>query len=111
VIGDGAVGVALLGAAAVLAGFTLVFLGLVLVLDQRGAAGTHQRRLADPPSVLGLAAATVLGLVVVFLAAVYLVLGAEDTVLFHWTAALFFLQLAALALSAGWFLWRMLWSR
>jgi hypothetical protein len=111
VIDDGAVGVALLGAAAVLAGFSLLFLGLVLVLDQRAAVGAHQRRPADPPSVLGLAAATLLGVVVVFLAAVYLVLGAEDTVLFHWTAGLFFIQLAVLALAAGWFLWRMLWSR
>jgi len=111
VVGDKDVMLAFLGASAGLAGLILVFLGIVVAAYQAFPVGTQQdvlnRYRAAACSVV---VAFLSSVIVVGLAAAWLLLNGGNAVLFHWTAVAFFAQLALLLMSCVWVLWRVLWT-
>jgi hypothetical protein len=100
---------AVLGASAALAGFVLVFLGVVIASYQSYAGGVPEP-VIKPYRLAGgaLFGAFGLSLVTVTVCLVWLVLGGSAT-LYGWAVGLFLAQLAALVVAAGWTTHMVLW--
>jgi hypothetical protein len=99
-----------LGAATALAGFVLVFLGIIIAAYQSYPGGVPQPVVA-PYRRTGAALFSTFGLslVTVIVCLLWLVLGGPAA-LYGWTVGLFFVQLVMAFLSAGWATRMVLWS-
>lgn len=94
--------VAILGTSAALAGFGLVFLGIVIASYQ-SYAGAVPQDVVQPFRIAGsaLLGAFALGLVTVALSLIWLINGGPAG-LYGWTIGLFTIQLVAVFASAAW---------
>ena len=101
---------ALLGSSAALAGFVLVFLGVIIATYQ-SYAGNVPAQVVRPFRTTGgvLFGAFGFSLVTVAVCLVWLTLGGPSE-LYGWTIGLFALQLAAVFLAAGWTTRKVLWQ-
>jgi len=101
---------AILGASAALAGFVLVFLG-VIIASYQSFAGSVPSHVVRPYRTTGgaLFATFGLSLVTAALCLLWLALGGPSG-LYGWTIGLFLLQLVAVFLAAGWTTRMVLWQ-
>ena len=102
--------IAILGASAALAGFGLVFLGIVIAAYQ-SYSGSVPAPIVQPFRTAGTAllGAFALGLVTVALSLLWLINGGP-TALYGWAIALFAVQLVAVFVSSAWTTRMVLWQ-
>lgn len=100
---------AILGASAALAGFVLVFLGIMIASYQSYSGGVPEQ-VIRPYRITGgvLFATFALSLVTVALCLVWLALGGPAAI-YGWTIGLFLILLVAVFIAAGWATRMVLW--
>ena len=101
--------IAILGSAAALAGFVLVFLGIIIASYQ-SYPGEVPEAVVRPYRIAGAALllAFALGLITVALSLLWLINGGQDT-LYGWSIALFAILLAVTFIAAAWSTRMVLW--
>jgi hypothetical protein len=101
---------ALLGSSAALAGFVLVFLG-VIIASYQSYAGSVPAQVVSPYRRTGAALFGTFGysLITVALCLTWLALGGPSA-LYGWTIGLFLVQLVAVFVAAGWAARMVLWQ-
>jgi hypothetical protein len=101
---------AILGASAALAGFVLVFLG-VIIASYQSYAGSVPAQVVKPYQMTGgvLFGSFGFSLVTVVVCLFWLILGGPSA-LYGWTIGLFLVQLLAVFLAAGWTTRMVLWK-
>lgn len=100
---------AILGASAALAGFVLVFLGIMIASYQSYSGGVPEQVVRPYRTTGGVLFATfALSLVTVALCLVWLALGGPAAI-YGWTIGLFLILLVAVFIAAGWATRMVLW--